>query len=301
MKTYVLLIITSFTLDLFEKVVSSNSSLPYDAIFNFGDSLSDTGNFLATGNKAFLEFKSLPYGETFFKKPAGRFSDGRLSIDFIDCDRYFNRSLFVVGEIGGNDHNYVATATKNVSLLRPMVPLVIEAIAKATTDLIAEGAVELMVPGNLPSGCSAMYLTTFLSKKKEDYDEHGCFKALNEFVIYYNTQLIAALKILRRNNPRARIIYGDFYGAALRFFHAPNHYGMSGETLSACCGGGGPYNVNTSAGCGNVNSKVCPNPSIFANWDGIHLTEAANKVLAQGLIEGPFSKPPLKPPPFKIA
>ncbi|KAJ7974678.1 GDSL esterase/lipase [Quillaja saponaria] len=57
-----------------------NSSAPCDfpAIFNFGDSNSDTGCMAA----AFIP-EGPPCGETFFHEPAGRASDGRLIIDFI--------------------------------------------------------------------------------------------------------------------------------------------------------------------------------------------------------------------------
>ncbi|XP_050251220.1 esterase-like isoform X3 [Quercus robur] len=51
----------------------------FPAIFNFGDSNSDTGGLSATSLKA----PTPPYGETYFHKPAGRFSDGRLMIDFM--------------------------------------------------------------------------------------------------------------------------------------------------------------------------------------------------------------------------
>lgn len=62
--------------------VASGSS-PYTAIFNFGDSLSDTGNFLISGPVAFPFIARLPYGLTHFGHPTGRCSDGRLIIDFI--------------------------------------------------------------------------------------------------------------------------------------------------------------------------------------------------------------------------
>ncbi|GLT53163.1 hypothetical protein SLA2020_264530 [Shorea laevis] len=50
----------------------------FPAIFNFGDSNSDTGGLSAA-------FKAVapPYGETYFHMPVGRYSDGRLIIDFI--------------------------------------------------------------------------------------------------------------------------------------------------------------------------------------------------------------------------
>ncbi|XP_062149874.1 GDSL esterase/lipase ENOD8-like [Alnus glutinosa] len=50
----------------------------FPAIFNFGDSNSDTGGLSAT-----LITPTPPYGETCFHMPAGRFSDGRLMIDFM--------------------------------------------------------------------------------------------------------------------------------------------------------------------------------------------------------------------------
>lgn len=49
-------------------------SQQYNAIFSFGDSLSDTGNVVIAG---------LPYGMTFFGRATGRCSNGRLVIDFI--------------------------------------------------------------------------------------------------------------------------------------------------------------------------------------------------------------------------
>lgn len=39
----------------------------------------------------------------------------------------------MVGEIGGNDHNYAAFASRNITQLLPNVPLVVEAITKATS------------------------------------------------------------------------------------------------------------------------------------------------------------------------
>ncbi|XP_014517982.1 GDSL esterase/lipase At5g45910 [Vigna radiata var. radiata] len=373
MKIYIFLAIVSLTFGFHEKVVSTRSLSPYNAIFNFGDSLSDTGNLLASGALSFPVIGKFPYGQTFFNRSTGRCSDGRLVIDFIaeayklqyllpylaltkdqnihpgvnfavagataldtkffieaglgkflwtnnslniqlgwfkklkpslctsklDCDSYFERSLFVVGEIGGNDYNYAAIAG-NITQLQATVPPVVEAIKTAINELIAEGAREMLVPGNLPIGCSALYLTLFRSENKEDYDGNGCLKSFNGFAEYHNKELKLALKTLRQTNPHARILYADYYGAAKRFFHAPGHYGFSSGALRACCGAPGPYNFNISARCGHIGSKVCADPSTHANWDGIHLTEAAYKYIAKGLIYGPFSYPPLKTSPYKI-
>lgn len=82
------------------------------------------------------------------------------------------------------------------------------------------------MPGNLPIGCSALYLTLFSrGRNTEDYGKNGCLKAFNDFAKYHNKHLNLALETLRQKNPHARIMYADYYGAAKRFIHAPRHHG----------------------------------------------------------------------------
>ncbi|CAN1132149.1 GDSL esterase/lipase At1g54790, partial [Linum perenne] len=69
------MIITCFLLLL----IMIPCSRGYPAVFNFGDSNSDTGGLVA--GVAFPV--GPPNGETYFHKPSGRFSDGRLIIDFL--------------------------------------------------------------------------------------------------------------------------------------------------------------------------------------------------------------------------
>lgn len=61
-----------------EKVTDNVMPCEFPAIFNFGDSNSDTGAISA----AFYP-RPPPNGVTFFRDPAGRVCDGRLVIDFI--------------------------------------------------------------------------------------------------------------------------------------------------------------------------------------------------------------------------
>lgn len=60
---------------------SARKSCEFPAIFNFGDSNSDTG-----GKAASFGQLGPPYGESYFGVPAGRYCDGRLIIDFIGKD-----------------------------------------------------------------------------------------------------------------------------------------------------------------------------------------------------------------------
>ncbi|KAE9458962.1 hypothetical protein C3L33_09122, partial [Rhododendron williamsianum] len=171
-------------------------------IYQFGDSISDTGNLIRQKPiGAATVYARLPYGETFFKHPTGRCSNGRLMIDFIahasglpflspyekkdgdfkqgvnfavagatalptevlakmnianpdtnsslkvqldwlsgyfntcikarDCSEKLKTSLFIVGEIGGDDYNYAFLERKTIEEVISMVPEVVGAIITA--------------------------------------------------------------------------------------------------------------------------------------------------------------------------
>eukprot|EP00249_Psilotum_nudum_P034356 c53312_g1_i1 orf=170-1318(+) len=73
------LILTWFLLVFFSLLIlPAYAKCSFPAIFNFGDSNSDTGGLFAA-----FPPQLPPYGETFFHEPAGRASDGRLVIDFL--------------------------------------------------------------------------------------------------------------------------------------------------------------------------------------------------------------------------
>ncbi|KAK3223465.1 hypothetical protein Dsin_010490 [Dipteronia sinensis] len=59
-------------------VVATTEECQFPAIFNFGDSNSDTGGLSAVFGQA-----PHPHGMSFFGGPAGRYCDGRLIVDFI--------------------------------------------------------------------------------------------------------------------------------------------------------------------------------------------------------------------------
>lgn len=60
----------------------------YPAVFNFGDSNSDTGGLVA----GLGEHLDPPNGLAYFKNPSGRFCDGRLIVDFLSMfsSRHWN-------------------------------------------------------------------------------------------------------------------------------------------------------------------------------------------------------------------
>ncbi|GJN18219.1 hypothetical protein PR202_gb05359 [Eleusine coracana subsp. coracana] len=337
----------------------------YPRVFSFGDSLVDTGNYgFFYGNNSGEPALRPPYGETFFHRATGRFSDGRLVLDFIadtmglpfvrpylsgrsaedfacganfavggatalapdffrargfnigervhldmemkwfrelldllcpgdlaSCSDMMKESLFLVGEIGGNDYNLPLLSRVPIEKIRTFTPSVVAKISSTITELIKLGAKTLVVPGNLPIGCVPKYLLIFKSDDKEDYEpETGCLRWMNEFSEYHNRLLMEELEKLRKLHPSVTIIYADYYGAAMEIFVSPERFGIE-DPLVACCGGEGTYGVSLSATCGLGEYKVCDNPDKYGSWDGFHPSEAAYKAIAMGLLRGTYTQP----------
>ncbi|CAH9081237.1 unnamed protein product [Cuscuta epithymum] len=215
--------------------------------------------------------------------------------DYIDqgCKDRMQNALIVMGEIGGNDYNVPFMQDHPTKEVMAYVPDVINVISSAINELVELGAQTLIVPGNLPIGCSAAYLTHFSTTNNKDYDaKTGCLNWLNDFSRYHNQLLQDELGRLRQLHPNANIIYADYYNAAMRIYRAPSKFGFK-STTSACCGGEGPYHYNFSVRCGREGSTVCGDPSTYVSWDGIHLTESAYYEIARGLLEGPYTIPRL--------
>ncbi|XP_071706972.1 GDSL esterase/lipase At1g28570-like [Rutidosis leptorrhynchoides] len=209
-----------------------------------------------------------------------------------DCRHLIQHSLVLMGEIGGNDYNHALMAGKSIEEIKTYVPLVVDVITSAITELIDMGAKTLLVPGNLPIGCSSVYLTIYYGSDSVEYDDStGCLVRLNKFSEYHNELLQIALNEIRELHPDTNIIYADYYNAAMQFFQSPTKYGFINGALKACCGGGGPFNYNASIACAHSSSSVCVLPDTYANWDGLHLTEAAYKVIYKSLFGGPFTTP----------
>ncbi|KAG8045687.1 hypothetical protein GUJ93_ZPchr0008g13331 [Zizania palustris] len=338
-----------------------SSCLPsrrYDSIFSFGDSFADTGNDAVVFAEQWPANRSTrpPYGMTFFGHPTGRYSNGRLIIDFIaeklglpfvppflshngsfrqganfavsgattldasffsdipivrnfflnisssvqlgwfdslkpslcspaqECNDFLHKSLFFMGEFGVNDYDLTALG-KTLPEVRSLVPVVVKTISLAIERLIRQsGAKVVVVPGMPPLGCTPPNLAMFPSTDPSGYEpDTGCLKNFNEIAVHHNTLLQDALHGVRRRNQRAgvRIIYADFFTPVLRIVRSPATFGFTGDILRCCCGGGGKYNFNGSAGCGMPGATVCEDPSTHLFWDG-HMTEAAYRIIADG-------------------
>ncbi|KAK6138396.1 hypothetical protein DH2020_027870 [Rehmannia glutinosa] len=318
----------------------------FPAIYNFGDSNSDTGAISA----AFWPTPS-PYGTSYFGKPAGRISDGRLIVDFIaehlglpylspyldsigtnfrhganfatagstiirqnesifenglspfsldiqtvqhyqfktrTSELYhqarnpmeknklprpqeFSRALYTF-DIGQND---LATGFRKFSMpqLRAAIPDIVNQFAAAITRLYEQGARAFWIHNTGPIGCLPATAMYFKNRKPGLFNKYGCIRSQNAMAVEFNKQL------------KARI---NTFCLDLRF----------NDPFKICCG---HHKNNVHVWCGqrlmingtNVFGAACGSPATCVSWDGVHYSQAANQWIANHILNGSFSDPPI--------
>ncbi|KAJ0972910.1 hypothetical protein J5N97_020869 [Dioscorea zingiberensis] len=258
------------------------TSCDFPAIFSLGDSNSDTGGFSA----AFGPLTS-PFGETFFHEPAGRFSDGRLIIDFIaeslglpylssyldsigsnfshganfsiqhtggvlkslmPTKKYFSRALYIL-DIGQNDLTALFYSNKSAD---QYIPDAMKAFSSSIKSLyMQEGGRYFWIHNTGPLGC----LPYVLWQDPKELDSLGCAIVFNELAKKFNRMLNETVAQLRKDFPVAAFTYVDIYSAKYLLISQANKFGFK-KPLMACCGhGGGLYNYDPKARCGTSIKK----------------------------------------------
>ncbi|KAK1359457.1 putative Esterase [Heracleum sosnowskyi] len=347
---------------------SQDCNIP--AIYNFGDSNSDTG-----GISAALSPADPPTGETYFGIPTGRASDGRLIIDFIadslglpylsaylnsikanfeyganfatggatirrqneswfqngvspfsldvqvqqfdqfktrttyfynqaknESDRStlpspddFSNALYVI-DIGQNDLGACFRSLTNPQCIATF-PDIVEEFATAVKKLYYKGARAFWIHNTGPFGCLPIAATNHPNPEPGYFDEFGCRVDQNDIAIEFNKQLKERVIQLRTELPYAALTHVDMFAAKHQLIKDANNQGFE-DALSICCG---YHQDGVDIWCGNkevvngtlISADSCPNPSKLISWDAVHYTEAANDWIANHIVDGSFSDPPV--------
>ncbi|KAJ4804893.1 GDSL esterase/lipase [Rhynchospora pubera] len=263
----------------------------YPAVFNFGDSNSDTGGRVASG----LESISPPYGETFFGRPSGRFCDGRLIIDFLldAMDLPFSNSyLQSVGAPSFQTGTNFAAAGCSILPANPtsvspfsfgiqiaqflqfksqvlqllggsafysktedqiiaLIPTILLEFESGLKKLHDEGARKFWIHNTGPLGCITQNIA-FFGKDPSKLDGMGCVAAHNRVARLFNLQLHALCTKLRHQFSDSNIIYVDIYTIKSDLISNYAKYGFE-YPITTCCGyGGGWLNYDSRVPCGHT-------------------------------------------------
>ncbi|XP_077243522.1 GDSL-like Lipase/Acylhydrolase superfamily protein isoform X3 [Tasmannia lanceolata] len=273
----------------------------YPAIFNFGDSNSDTGGLIA----GLGERLDPPNGQTFFKKPSGRFCDGRLIIDFLcgKIDRilpredYFKQGLYMF-DIGQND---LAGAfySKSEDQVIASIPIILLEFEVGIKKLYDQGARRFWIHNTGPLGCLPQNIAVF-GKDPSKLDELGCVSSHNRASKLFNLQLHALSSKFQGQFTDANVTFIDIFSIKYELISNFSRYGFE-HSITACCGyGGPPLNYDSRVACGqtkslngsSVTAKGCDDTTEYINWDGIHYTEAANLQVSSLIVSGRYADPP---------
>ncbi|GJN32300.1 hypothetical protein PR202_gb20797 [Eleusine coracana subsp. coracana] len=268
---------------------TSTATTKYNALFSFGDSVTETGNICINSNSTELGTLTLthpPYGMTYFGRPSCRWSNGRVVIDFIA--QALGLPLLPPSKSKGKDFrrgaNMAITGATalNFSFYKTLgVEDPIWNHGPLSTQI--QWFEEL-----IPSICGAKKdCKQFLRKSLFIFGEFGG----ND----YNAQLFELLFTVEKamkNTPMKWFGSEKFLLLGLEFVSSGAGFSNPFET---CCGaGGGKYNFDFGARCGMPGATTaCHNPSARLSWDGVHPTEAANKIFADSWLNGPYCTPPI--------
>ncbi|KAF8390572.1 hypothetical protein HHK36_025099 [Tetracentron sinense] len=204
------------------------------------------------------------------------------------CRELFDDALFWVGEIGANDYAYSIGSSVSSSTIQN---LAVKSVTGVLQALLKKGAKYMVVQGLPLTGCLPLAMTLAAT---DDRDNIGCVASANNQSHSHNLILQAKLQDLRTQYPHAVIIYADYWHAYHVIMKYAVNFGFK-EPFNACCGSSAaPYNFDVFATCGSPASRACPNPAQFINWDGVHLTEAMYKVVADMFLRNGYCQPSFK-------
>ncbi|XP_019150334.1 PREDICTED: GDSL esterase/lipase At3g48460-like [Ipomoea nil] len=201
------------------------------------------------------------------------------------CIEEFKNALFWVGPIGISDYYNV----QGTSIAQKwLTQLSIQQFTKVIEALINAGAKYIVAEGLPPLGCFPLSVSQSEGHK---LDQNGCAVPVNSAIKLHNQILKSKVGELQRRCHECSILYADFWKAYETIVMTPAKYHLE-ETKKACCGTGkGDLNFDPKMVCGSPTTSACTDPAKYVSWDGIHITEAMQRQVADLYLNQGFCEP----------
>ncbi|CAN4086888.1 unnamed protein product [Withania somnifera] len=142
-------------------------------------------------------------------------------------------------------------------------------------DLYGQGARRIGVTSLPPLGCLPAAKALF------GFHKSGCISKINRDAQHFNKKMNSAATKLRKQLPGLKIAIFDVFQPIYELVKSPTDHGFV-VANHGCCGTG--RMETTSLFCNPNLAGSCSNATEYVFWDGVHLTETANQVLADALI-----------------
>ncbi|KAL0680242.1 hypothetical protein Bca4012_008223 [Brassica carinata] len=266
------------------------------ALFVFGDSLFDAGNYKYINNNSAFQSNFFPYGQTTFKFPTGRVIDLGTQLNSFknvvrslksalgdaEAKTIFSRAVYLFN-IGGNDLVYPLVANSSLfqsNTKEKFVDFVIGNTTSVVEEVYKIGGRKF---GFLNIGA---YECAPVISILDTTNIGSCSKPLAELIYLYNKKFPDALRRLQRELSGFRYAFHDYHTSLLERINNPSKYGFK-EGKMGCCGSGPLRGINT---CGNQMGKsyeLCENVTDYLFFDASHLTEKAHRQITELIWSGP--------------
>ncbi|KAF7843650.1 GDSL esterase/lipase 5 [Senna tora] len=228
------------------------------ALFVFGSSIFDAGNNNYINTTTSNQANFWPYGETFFRYPTGRFSDGRLISDFI---AEYAQLPLILPYLHPSYQSYIHGA----NFASAGSGALVETNKGLVIDLKTQLSYFINVRARLRQRIGDAKAARLVSKAVYLFNIGD-----NDYTSIFNSQ---------HNNPH------PFINMVIS-----NITHVIKEGKMACCGSGAYRGKNSCGGKRGIKDyELCDNPNEYVFFDYMHLSERANQFFANQMWSGNLS------------
>ncbi|KAL4286033.1 hypothetical protein S245_065546 [Arachis hypogaea] len=147
-------------------------------------------------------------------------------------------------------------------------------------DLYGLGARRIGVVSLPPLGCLPATRTLF-SSHDHNIINGGCVSSINHDAQTFNNKLNSSALFLQKQLLGLKIVVFDIFKPLYDLVQSPSKFGFV-EASKGCCGRGSER-IRVFL-CNPKSSRTCSNATQYVFWDGVHPSEAANKILADSML-----------------